>query len=236
MSLTLNSGMILAAGYGKRLRPYTEACPKPLVKVAGQPIIDYAYDHLKAAGVDKIVVNTHYLADQIEDHLRGRATLIHEPDLLDTGGGIKNALPYLGNDPFFVVSGDSIWTDGVCPALQNMMDFWNPDIMDILILLQPVESMTLTQGLGDYDLAADGKAIRSADKTGSSMWTSVRICKPEIFADTPEGPFSFLSVLDRVQAQGRLYGLIHDGDWHHISTPDDLHRVDAHMSALREAV
>lgn len=116
-------------------------------------------------------------------------------------------------------------------ALDRMAAAWDGGRMDMLILLQPLSRMILTAGRGDYDLRPDGRAVRAPDKDGAYMWTSVRLCHPRLFADTPDGPFSFLTLLDRAQAAGRLYGIVHEGDWHHISTPADLEQVDAALRA-----
>jgi MurNAc alpha-1-phosphate uridylyltransferase len=226
---------ILAAGFGSRLRPYTDAVPKPMVKVGGVPMIDRALDALITAGVTHVVVNTHYLAEVLEAHLKKRSkpviTLSHEPTLLDTGGGVKKMLPALGDKPFYVLAGDSVWTDGISGnSLLRLAKNWNPDTMDILTLMQPLENMVLTHGVGDYDVLPDGRCIRSKDKTGKYMWTNIRLNTPELYRDAPDGSFSFLSLLDRAESQGRLRALIHDGDWHHISTPADLERVNASIT------
>lgn len=229
---------ILAAGRGERLKPYTDLLPKPLVEVDGKPLIEHALDHLKKADIKNVTVNLHYLADLLEMRLDKYSdfsiTISKETKLLDTGGGIKNALNTMGDDPFYILSGDSLWTDGTKnPALERMADFWNPDKMDLLLLFQPVSSMSLTQGIGDYDLDANGCAVRSLDKKGTYMWTSIRICKPELFENTPDAPFSFLEILDKAEKSGRLYGLVHDADWHHISTPADLDRVNEAFTATK---
>lgn len=226
---------ILAAGLGTRLRPYTNDIPKPMVEVGGQTMIDRALDKLHDIGIKSCVINTHYKAEILQRHLIARRNphiiFSLEEKLFDTGGGINAALQHF-DDPFFVLSGDSVWEDAQDHnTLQTMADHWDPARMDILILLQPVETMTLTQGLGDYDLDDQGRAIRSKDKTGKYMWTSIRINKPEIFDGAPEGAFSYLELLDEAQEKGRLYGIIHDGQWHHISTPDDLHAVNEALKA-----
>jgi MurNAc alpha-1-phosphate uridylyltransferase len=226
---------ILAAGFGTRLRPLTETCPKPLIPVAGRTLLDRTLDHLEDTGVHSVVINTHYLAGQIENHCVSRQTpkiiLSHEPVLLDTGGGIKKALGQFGQDPFFVLSGDGLWTDGPGEtALGRMAACWDPKKMDILMLLQRVADMTLTQGAGDYDLDIDGRAVRSLQKGGAYMFTSIRINAPAIFRDTPDGAFSYLELLDRAERAGRLYGLVHTGAWHHISTPADLMAVETAFS------
>lgn len=229
-----DQAFILAAGLGTRLRPLTEARPKPMVEVAGKPMIDHALDALAGAGVRRCAVNTHYRAEVLHEHLKGRerpsVIVSHEPDLLDTGGGIRKALHHF-DAPFFVLSGDSVWEDAPGEsALLTLGRAWDPEIMDILILLQPVETMVLTRGAGDYDLGPDGRAVRSLSKEGSLMFTSIRINRPEIFAGTPEGAFSYLDLLDAAQARGRLYGVQHKGSWHHISTPADLQAVNAAWS------
>ena len=226
-----DTAFILAAGFGKRLRPYTDERPKPLVEVNGTPMIDQALDALKDINIKHCVVNTHYKADTLANHLKSRQApeiiLSHEPEILDTGGGIKNALSHF-KEPFLILSGDSVWEDAPDQnTLQMMKNAWQPEIMDVLILLQPVESMKLTQGIGDYDLDEQGRAIRSLDKTGGYMFTSIRINSPSIFDNAPDEPFNYRDLMDEAQQKGRLYGLIHKGQWHHISTPEDLEAVNA---------
>lgn len=225
-----DQAFILAAGLGTRLRPHTDEMPKPMVKVWGKPMIDHAIDALAAAGVKKCVINTHYKADILEDHLKTRdrgpeIKISREETLLDTGGGITNALHHF-DKPFFVLSGDSVWEDAGENTLDILAKNWDADKMDILILLQPVSTMTLTGGKGDYDLEPDGQVRRSHNKTGRYMFTSIRINAPGIFPPAPAAPFSYLSLLDEAEKKGRLYGLVNKGLWHHISTPDDLKAVN----------
>jgi MurNAc alpha-1-phosphate uridylyltransferase len=159
-----------------------------------------------------------------------------EKELLETGGGLRAAKDMLGDKPYFVVSGDSLWTDGPGgSALQRTAQAWDGDKMDILLLLQPLNAMTLTPGRGDYNIAEDGRAIRSLDKSGTHMWTSIRICAPHIFDGTPEGPFSFLELMDKAERAGRLYALVHDAEWHHITTAEDLDRVNAALLERKRA-
>lgn len=230
-----SKAFILAAGLGTRMRPLTDERPKPLLEVEGKSLLDRTLDHLQAAQIREVVINTHYKAQQISACLKDRKSpkihVSHEDILLDTGGGIKKALSCFEDD-FFVLSGDGLWENsGEFNALKALAKVWNPDKMDILMLLQPVERMILTQGVGDYDLDEQGRAVRSKSKTGKYMFTSIRINAPRIFEDTPEGPFSYLKLMDRAQEAGRLYGLVHQGDWHHISTPVDLAAVDAFYTA-----
>lgn len=225
---------ILAAGKGTRLRPYTDDRPKPMVPVNGVPIIDYTLEKLVKEGITNVTINLNYLGDRIENHLKGRTnptiTYSKETALLDTGGGVKKALNTMGGKPFYLINGDALWTDKGESALDRLAKKWNPEIMDILLLLQPVQNMTLTQGVGDYDLRDNGQAVRSIDKTGTYMFGGIRITKPDIFENSPDGAFSFLKLMDQAQKQGRLYGLTHEGDWHHISTAEDLERVNSAMA------
>lgn len=232
MSQIIDKAFILAAGLGKRLRPYTQHTPKPLVEVAGRSLLERTLDHLQESGIKEATINLHYLGDQIENRLKNRPSprlsFSHESELLDTGGGIKRAIGNFNGEDFFVLPGDGLWENGPSgDALERMRKFWDPAKMDILILLQPLNTMILTHGVGDYDLdPKTGLACRSRDQKGAYMWTSIRINRSAIFEGTPDTPFSYLTLLDKAEEAGRLYGLVHDGDWHHISTPEDLESVD----------
>ncbi len=235
----INYAFVLAAGLGKRLRPYTDTLPKPMVPVAGRPVIDWILDHLAAIGVENVTVNLHHMADILEAHLKPRTkprvTLSHETELLETGGGIKKALPTMQGEDFFIINGDAFWFDGPDKtALQRVADAWDPTKMDILLMLQPVNKMALTKGVGDYSIADDGRITRQKDLNGTHMFAGIRVCKPMMFDDTPEGPFSFLQLMDKAEQSGRLYAVVHDGDWHHISTPEELDRVNAASVATLE--
>lgn len=236
------NAFILAAGRGTRLRPYTDSRPKPMVEVAGRTLIDRALDRLEEAGIRRVVVNTHYCADIIESHLSRRPSpqiaISREETLLDTGGGIRHAMEkydFLKQGPFYVIASDALWTDGSSgSALHRLARAWNNDEMDIITLLQPLAAMKLTTGAGDYDCSRDGRPVRSHDKTGPYMWTNIRINHPRLFDNAPDGPFSFLPLMDEAERKGRFRALIHDGDWHHISTPEDLEKVDAAFRAERK--
>ncbi len=225
---------ILAAGFGTRLRPYTDDKPKPMVEVNGRSLIYRTLDKLRAAKISEVVVNAHYKADILVQHLNNYAAqhdsmVIHisvEDEILDTGGGVKNALHYFGDDPFYVIAGDNLWEDGKIPALERLAKNWNSNEMDILTLMQPLENMELTGGVGDYDLLENGLVLRSHDKSGAYMWSNIRLNHPRIYKDIKDKGFSFLDIMDKCEANKRFYALIHDGDWHHISTPKDLERVD----------
>ncbi len=222
---------ILAAGKGTRLRPYTDTVPKPMVEVGGISIIKRTLAKLAAEGVEEVVVNLHHLGDVLADHLKNvqepRIILSPESELLETGGGVKKALQHFAGEPFYLINGDALWDEGEgAAALSRLAKVWDPTTMDMLLLLQPVNGMTLTNGVGDYTLRTDGHAIRALDKSGDYMFAGVRIVHPRLFEGSPDGAFSFLSLMDKAQQNGRLFGLAHSGAWHHISTPEELLRVD----------
>lgn len=220
---------ILAAGFGKRLRPHTATKPKPLVEVAGTSLLKRTLLQLKDVQIDDIVINHHYLGDQIVEHLKNwhhqTITFSEEEKLLDTGGGIVKMINHFREEPFIVCSGDGFLDDG-SDFYTRLISAWNPQRMDILISLQPVSTMSLTNGSGDYNLDKNGLARRAKNKDGAYMFTSMRINHPRVFDGyTKDEPFSYLECLDRAEQEGRLYGIIHEGDWHHISTPQDLENV-----------
>lgn len=233
--MPLSKAFILGAGLGTRMRPLTDHIPKPMVEVGGESLIRRALGQLRAHGITDVTVNTHYKAEALREHLADMPIhWSHEEELLGTGGGLRKALPHFGAEDFFVIAGDSYWTDGPGPtALERLERHWNPEIMDILLLLEPLSRMTLTQGVGDYDFTGGsggfGPISRSRPQAGTHMFTSLRIHNPRIFEGAPPGAFSYLDLMDRAEAAGRLYGLAHDGLWHHLSTPGDVARVNASL-------
>ncbi len=232
--IVTDHAFVLAAGLGTRLRPHTDTLPKPLVPVNGKPLLGYIFDHLKTAGVHKVTVNLHHKAEKLREYIKTRPDMIitesYESELLDTGGGAKKALPSLGPNPFFMINGDAFWLDGENElALNRLKQSFNPKTTDILLLLQPVSTMQLTEGVGDYNMREDGNISRSLDKTGTHMFTGIRLCDPATFRNIAEDKFSFMALMDKSQSEGRLRGIVHDGAWHHISTPQDLAAVDAAM-------
>lgn len=231
---------IMAAGMGSRLRPHTDTMPKPLVPVSGKAMIDHTLDHLQEIGLGHVTVNLHYRAALLQNHLTRRTALHPSPrltfslesELLDTGGGLKKALYTMGGGAFYCFSGDTLWEDGPSGnTLEKLAQAFDEDRMDLILLLQPLEKMTETRGSGDYDIDAQGRPIRNRQREGKYFWPSIRICHPRLFADTPDGKFSFLELMDRAEAQGRLGALVHDGVCHHVTTPDDLARINAHYAA-----
>lgn len=235
----IDQAFILAAGFGTRMRPLTETKPKPLMEVNGQTLLLHALNHLKEAGVRKVVINTHYLADQIKSHIKDYPDLkihtIYEPELLDTGGGIKNALPYFKNQPFYVLSGDGFWENHPHKnSLLQLANFWAPEKMDILLLLQEIHTMTVTKGVGDYEMNSQNILKRMTDRSGTHMFTSIRIHHPRIFNGEEDNTFSYLKLMDQAERLQRLYGLNHEGNWHHISTPIDLKNINDTYRNKRE--
>ncbi|MEM9469588.1 MAG: nucleotidyltransferase family protein [Pseudomonadota bacterium] len=242
MTRTLPSqAFILTAGKGTRLRPYTNTMPKPMVPVRGKPILFHTLDKLEKSGISNIVMNTHYFGDMIKEQTSAYSSLSlgysHEEELLDTGGGAKQALCQMKEEPFYMINGDAFWEDSNDQsAFERLAAAWDENTMDILILLQPVNNMHLTQGIGDYNLIENGRATRSKDKSGDYMFAGIRITKPSIIKNVQRDHFSFLELMDKAEEQGRLYGLVHDNEWHHISTPEDLEAVNqAGMIAPQKA-
>lgn len=235
MSVTPTRAMVLAAGLGLRMRPITEHTPKPLVSVAGRTMLDRALDHLAAAGVTDIVVNTHWLAERIRDHLAGRKgiTLSHEDVLLETGGGVAKALPFLGEAPFYVVNSDIIWTDdGASPALARLAEAWDDSRMDALLLLQRTATAMGYEGRGDFFLDSAGIPRRpKASDVAPLLFSGVQILSPRLFRDAPSGKFSLNVLYDRALEDGRLFGIVHDGRWYHVGTPDALPEVESKLKA-----
>lgn len=221
----IDTAMILAAGRGERMRPLTDTVPKPLIPVAGRSMLDRSLDRLAGHGARRIVVNVHHLGEQIASHVGERAAIIREDRLLETGGSVKNALPLLGEGPFFVLNGDGLWRDGPTPMLERMAATWNPAQMDALLLLHPIERAIGREARdrGDYFLDAGNRARhRGAAATAPHLFASVSICDARLFRDSPEGPFSLLKLWDRAEAEGRLHAIVHDGDWFHVGTPQAL--------------
>ncbi len=232
-----NKAFILAAGLGTRMRPLTNERPKPMVEVSGRSIIWHILDKLRAIDVRYVVVNTHYMADLLAQHMTDYQALYpdmnivisYENVVLDTGGGIVKALPHFDGQPFYVIAGDAFWEDGSVSALEALANAWDADKMDVLTWMQSAEDMSLTCGVGDYDIEADGKVRRSLEKTGAYMWTNIRINSAHIYDGAPKGAFSVLPIMDGCEKVGRYFAIETRSIWHHISTPEDLKAVDMHV-------
>ncbi len=232
MSVKPSKAMVLAAGFGLRMRPLTERMPKPLVPVAGKPLLDHVLDKLAEAGVGDAVVNVHYLPDQIIDHVKGRKrpniAISDERDaVLGTGGGVVKALPLLGDAPFFHLNADTLWIDGAQPNLARLADAFDPARMDILLLMAPTAGSIGYSGSGDYAMLPDGALRRRKEhQVVPFVYAGVAIISPAIFADAPAGEFSLTQMFDRANAQERLFGLRLDGLWMHVGTPDAVAAAD----------
>jgi N-acetyl-alpha-D-muramate 1-phosphate uridylyltransferase len=230
--------MVLAAGLGKRMRPLTENMPKPLLPVAGRTLIDRVLDRFQDIGIERAVVNLHYLRPALEAHLNQRRVPAIEPspeiELLETGGGVKHALPRLGATPFYVANADVLWLDGKQPALRRLAQAWNDEAMDALLLLQPTVSAIGYDGSGDFFADGAGRLRRRRrEVVAPFIFAGVQILHPRLFKDAPDGPFSLNLLFDRAEAAGRLWGLRHDGLWFHVGTPEGLAETEAIIGVPR---
>ena len=229
--------MVLAAGLGTRMRPLTDRMPKPLVRVAGAPLLDHVLDRLADAGVETAVVNVHHFAEQIEAHLkerkRPRIVISDErAQLLDTGGGVVKALDTLGSAPFFHVNSDTIWIEGVRPNLVRLAESFDPARMDVLLLLAPTAGSIGYDGRGDFAMGPDGRLSRRPERgVVPFVYAGVAILSPGLFADAPQGPFSLNRLFDRAMEAGRLHGLRLDGTWMHVGTPQAIQAAEAAITA-----
>lgn len=233
----VGTAMVLAAGLGKRMRPLTATRPKPLVEVAGQSLLDHVLDRLRAAGIPRVIVNVHYLADALEAHLRRKAkdldiTISDERGLLlETGGGVVKALPLIGDDPFLVANSDNLWVDGPVDAIRLLANRWDDAAMDALLLMIPLARANCHTGQGDFHMDPDGViARRRPGKVAPFVFTGVQLVSRRLFADAPEGPFSFNLLWDRAIAAGRAYGVVHQGLWFDVGTPPAIARTEALLS------
>lgn len=229
--------MVLAAGVGSRMRPLTDTTPKALVPVKGRALIDHVLDRLSEAGVETAVVNVHHFADQMEAHLAGRARprvviADERARLLDSGGGVKNARPLLGEDPVFVANIDSLWTGGTTPPLERMKAAWDPERMDMLLLLVPRGQGIGFEGPRGFIADPDGRITHSADdaRPAPLAFVGVQIMKPGLLDAEPPGPFSILPTWWRLSAQGRLFGVVMDAFWMHVGDPAARDDAEARLS------
>ncbi len=230
---TPDHAMVLAAGLGTRMRPVTDGMPKPLVPVAGKPLLDYVLDKLAVAGVSDAVVNVHYFAEQIERHLAGRRapriTISDERrELLNTGGGVRAALRFLGTAPFFLLNSDTLWIDGVDGNLSRLARAFDPARMDALLLLAPTATSVGYVGRGDFAMDPAGLLRRRREReVVPFVYAGAAVLTPRMFVDAPEGPFSLNLLFDRAIEAGRLCGLRLDGVWMHVGTPDAVAAAEA---------
>jgi len=232
-----DTAMVLAAGLGLRMRPLTNKTPKPLLRIGGIPMIERILGHLVDADIKNVVVNTHYLADQFFAYFDGRVDpkieIIYEETILDTGGGVANALHCLDGEAFPVLNSDVILFNGHQPLIQRLGETWNPLIMDALLLLQPIEKSFGYSGLGDFHIHKDGLlSRRTIDEPAPFLFTGVQILKRDLFRAAPDSPFSLNVLYDLAQDRGRLFGLVHDGEWLHVGTPAAMRKAERYIRNL----
>lgn len=238
------SAMVLAAGKGTRMGALSASLPKPLVPVLGTPLIDRILAHLQASRVAPAVVNVHHLADKVENHLDthvadGSVLISDERTaLLETGGGVKKALPLLGDAPFFVINSDALWVDGKnTRTLDRMASAFDPAIMDVLLLLVPTREALGYDGKGDFLPTAEGEgpvqiSFRGEAESAPVMFGGIQIVKPECYDNMPWGPWSNVEVFRKAATVGRLYGLVHDGHWMHVGTPEAIQDAEQKLTSL----
>ncbi len=230
----VRTAMVLAAGLGKRMRPLTATRPKPLVEVAGKALLDHVLDRLRAAGIARVVINVHYLADALEAHLRKRGADLEllvsdeRAALLETGGGLAKALPLIADDRFLVVNSDNLWVDGPVDAIRLLAARWDDAAMDALLLMVPLARANCHTGPGDFHIDPAGRlARRRQGRVAPFVFTGVQIVSRRLLAGAPEGSFSLNLLWDRAIAAGRLYGIVHQGLWFDVGTPRSIARAEA---------
>jgi N-acetyl-alpha-D-muramate 1-phosphate uridylyltransferase len=234
MTRVPTTAMVMAAGLGKRMRPLTATRPKPLVEVAGAPLIDHVLDRLSTAGVRRAVVNVHYLADALEAHLKRHdhgldiAISDERTKLLETGGGLIKALPLIDADPFIQVNSDNFWVDGPVDALTLLAERWDDNAMDALLLLVPLARANCHGGKGDFHMDAGGLiSRRKIGRIAPFVWTGVQMLSKRLIADAPADAFSTNIFWDRAIAAGRCYGIVHQGLWFDVGTPPAVAKTEA---------
>ncbi|MES1990381.1 MAG: nucleotidyltransferase family protein [Pseudomonadota bacterium] len=240
VSRKIKRAMVMAAGKGTRMQPLTNAMPKPLVPFMGRPLIDHVLDRLEEAGIEEVIVNSHHFADMLEAHVlkreRPRIVLSDERgELLDTGGGAKKALPLLGDDPVITFNSDSVWYegDGTGENIRNLINYFDPDTMDALLMIADAGTTIGFVGRGDFHMDAEGRLTRRGDAAmAPCMFAGVQVIKPQLFAGGPSGAFSTNLIWDRLIAKGTLFGHRMRGTWMHVGTPEDLEKSETFLRNL----
>lgn len=218
------------------MRPLTNTLPKPLVPLGGKPLIDHVLDRLSAAGIKKAVVNVHYLADKLENHLATRAApeiIISDErkELLDTGGGALRAMPKLGPGPFVIHNSDSVWIEGLGSNLDRLIQAWDERTMDSLMLVAPLAASIGYDGLGDFQMDPLGRLTRqSGSKMAPFVFAGVSIAHPRLFEGAPKESFSLNRLWNEAIERGRLIGLRLEGIWMHVGTPQALAEAEAALT------
>ena len=230
----IETAMVLAAGLGKRMRPLTATRPKPLVEVAGKPLLDHVFDRLRAAGIRRAVVNVHYLADALEAHIRRKVKDIEvmvsdeRGHLLETGGGLVKALPLIGDDRFLVVNSDNFWVDGPVDAIHLLASRWDEEAMDALLLMVPLARANCHNGRGDFHMDAMGRlSRRKPGRVAPFVFAGIQLVSRRLFDGAPDGSFSTNILWNRAIEAGRCFGVVHQGLWFDVGTPAAIARTEA---------
>jgi MurNAc alpha-1-phosphate uridylyltransferase len=231
------TAMVLAAGLGTRMRPITDTLPKPLVEVAGRTLLDHVIDHLALAGVEHVVVNVHYKADMVTAALtrrdRPKIEISREEELLETGGGVAQALPLLG-ERFFVVNADVLWLDSREYALARLAEAFAEATMDGILLLHRTVSGVGYEGAGDYFLDPLGIPRRRSEREiAPFLFAGIQLLHRRLFDGVTERRFSLNRLYDKAEQAGRLRAIVHDGEWFHVGTPEGLAATRARFSSHR---
>ncbi len=231
-----HTAMILAAGLATRMRPLTSETAKPLLRLGGRTLLDYALDHLVAEGIGTVVVNAFWQADKIVSHLARRlpppkTIALRETELLDTGGGVRNALAHLGSDPFFVINGDAFWLNGPTPALHRLASALD-DTTDVVLLVYRTCQVHAETGMGDFAVSQLGKPRRRREReVVPYIFAGASLMRPGLLDGVPGGAFSLNRAWDRAMESGRIRAVVHDGIWFHLSTPGDLGKAEQVLEA-----
>lgn len=226
--MTVTTAMILAAGLGTRMRPLTNERPKPLIDVGGTTLLDRVLDGLADAGINKAIVNLHYKADMVRAHLASRLEprVVFSDEtsaLLDTGGGVAHALPLIDDDLFVVTNSDALWRGGLAPVIHTLSQRWQAGDADALLALAPMTRVHGFDGAGDFFPGHDGAITRrGVHASAPAAYSGTQVVHRRLFADAPDGAFSFNRLWDAAAARGRLRGIVHDDDWFHVGTPDAI--------------
>jgi MurNAc alpha-1-phosphate uridylyltransferase len=220
------SVMLFAAGFGTRMKHLTAHQPKPLVRVGGKALIDHSIDLARAITPKKIVANLHYLPQMLVDHLSGTEvqTVTEAPDVLETGGGLRNALPLLETDPVFTMNTDAIWK-GANP-LQQALDIWDPIEMDALLVCVPVAQTVGYSGDGDFTIASDGRLARGA----GVVYGGIQIIKTDLLKTIKEPSFSLNVIWNKMLKNDRLFGISYDGNWCDVGHPEGIAQAEEMMN------
>jgi MurNAc alpha-1-phosphate uridylyltransferase len=222
------TAMVFAAGRGERMRPLTDTLPKPLVEVAGRALIDHCLDRFAENGVDRAIVNVHWLADRIEAHLHGRRRpeiLISDERarLLDQGGGVRRALPLIGGDPFYLCNTDAFWIEGPRSNLRRLVAAFDPQAMDAMLLVAASAGAVGVDWPGDFNMTVEGRlAFRGSREVAPFVYSGVGIIKPQLFANEPAEAFRLAPFFRAAAEKGRLFGLRLDGLWLHVGRPESI--------------